>query len=133
MKTHEKLKEEPFVLVAELPRKNPAIKAQQVRYIPVRLKLMADGSYRAVEWKCLAYASLREVSSLTNIPRRTLARLAKCGLIRSNQPSPFILNIYLTDVEALIAKTEANPRYWDSVKRKCYLTGIRIQEARSTY
>lgn len=133
MKTHEKLKKEPFFLVTELPSKSRTIKAAQARYIPVKLQLMADGSYRAVEWKCLAYASLREVSSLTNIPRRTLARLAKCGLIRSNQPSPFIINIYLADIETLIAKTEKNPRYWDSVKRKCYLTGTSIQEAKSTY
>lgn len=129
MKAHEKLQQEPFFLVSELPKKRLEVKENQVRYIPTRLELQPDGSYKATEWQARAYGSIHDISKKTGIPRRALMRLTKCGLLTLISPTPFLQYLYYDEIEKFLQKIEANPRYWDEVKTRAYLRGEKLQNA----
>jgi hypothetical protein len=98
-------------------------------YIPTTTVRLADGSTLIRPGKAVKRARGSLVTKWTGVPRKTLAALAECGLIRRANPSPGAAYYYPAEVEALVARTESDPDFWNEVRTRAYLTGERLREA----
>lgn len=101
-------------------------------YFPVRCCALGDGTYRLVPGRPVRRGTSSQVSKATGVHRKVLHALADCGLIRRARPSPNTAFFYFAEVEALIRETEADPDYWNRVRRDAYLSGRRLKESRPT-
>jgi hypothetical protein len=98
-------------------------------YIPPTAVRLADGSTLIRPGKAVQRARGSLVAKWTGVPRKTLAALADCGLIRRCHPSPGVAHYYPAEVEALIARTEDDPDFWNQVRVRAYLTGRRLRKS----
>ena len=99
-------------------------------YLPVRSVKMPDGTYKIFPGCPIRRGTVAEVSKATGVARKTLAALAEAGFIRRARPSPNQSFYYFTEVEEHIRKTEDDPDYWNEVRKRAYLTGTSLKNAR---
>lgn len=101
--------------------------ADSTWYIPAKVIQLADGSTLIKPGKAIERAKAAHVARLTGVHRKTLAALADCGLIRRALPSPAGACYYPAEVEDLIARTEADPDFWNTVRTRAYLSGQKLK------
>jgi hypothetical protein len=101
-------------------------------YIPATTVKLADGSTLVKPGKAIQRATAAETARMTGVHRLVLHALADCGLLRRALPSPKNSFFYPGEVEALIRRTETDPDFWNSVRRKAYLQGSTLKTSRST-
>ncbi|MBK1884141.1 hypothetical protein JIN85_17100 [Luteolibacter pohnpeiensis] len=97
--------------------------------VPAKTVALGDGTFLIKPGKPVLRARATVVANMTGISLRTLCALADCGLIRRVSPSPRNPLYYPGEVEALLARTEAEPDFWNDVRSKAFLTGTRLDEA----
>jgi hypothetical protein len=97
--------------------------------IPRQALLLADGSTLVKPGKAVQRATVAQTVKITGVSRKTLAALADCGLIRRQRPSPNQSFYFPAEVEELLARTETEPGFWDSVKTRAFLQGINLKSA----
>jgi len=97
-------------------------------FTPNTVVRLADGSTLIRPGKAVQRAKGSLVAKWTGVHRKNLAALAECGLIRRCFPSPGAAHYYPAEVEALLARTEADPAFWNAVRRRAFITGQRLRE-----
>jgi hypothetical protein len=100
-------------------------------FIPAITVKLLDGSTLVKPGKAIQRATTTTTAKMTGIHRHVLNALADCGLIRRAQPSPGHCYFYPGEVEALIKRTEADPNFWNEVRRQAYLKGSSLKTSRS--
>lgn len=99
-------------------------------YTPTLVLRLADGSTMLKPGKPVQRGTSNQVSKWTGISKKNLRLLADIGLIREARPTPWTLFYYPAEVEDLISKTEADPNFWDKVKRDAYIQVRRLRDPR---
>lgn len=97
--------------------------------IPHKVILLPDGSSLIKPKAAIQRAKAAQCEKLTGVSRKVLARLAECGMIRRACPSPAGAMYYPAEIEEFIARTEADPDFWNDVRTKAYLTGKTIKDS----
>lgn len=103
--------------------------SEETWYIPAITVQLADGSTLIKPGKAILRATATVTSRRTGVKRPTLTALADCGLIRRQHPSPGQTFYFPGEVEALLAKTESDPKFWDAVKTKAFLKGRSLSKS----
>jgi hypothetical protein len=101
-------------------------------YIPAIAHKLADGSTLIKPGKAVCRGTASQVSKWTGVHRKVLSKLADCGLISRLHPSPGLTWYYPSEVETLIQKTQSEPDFWNTVKRKAFITGTSLRSAITT-
>ena len=97
--------------------------------IPATTVQLPDGSTLVKPGKAVQRAIGSRVAKITGVSVKTLAALADCDLIRRERPSPRQSFYYPGEVEELLAKTAADPDFWNKVRTQAFLTGSSLQNA----
>lgn len=100
--------------------------------IPAKTIQLPDGSVLVKPGTPVQRVKAAQAEKITGVSRKVLARLAECGMIRRASPSPSGAMYYPAEIEAFIARTEADPDFWTSVRTKAYLTGKNLKESHAS-
>lgn len=98
-------------------------------YTPTLVYRQPDGSYLLKPGKPQQRGTTAQVSKATGIHRKVLHRLADVGFIRRARPCPKVCLFYYADVEQFLAKTEADPDFWEGAKKSAFLRGTTLRTA----
>ena len=99
-------------------------------YTPTLVMKLADGSILIKHGKPVQRATSNQTASWTGISKKNLKILAEIGYIRQCRPTPSSVLYYPQEVEAFIARTEADINFWTEVRLKSYLQVRRLREPR---
>lgn len=99
-------------------------------YTPTLVMRLADGSTMLKPGKPVQRATSSQVAKWTGISKKNLRQLAEIGLIREARPTPWSLHYYPAEVEEFIAKTEADPDFWNKVRKDAYIQSRRLRDSR---
>lgn len=99
-------------------------------YVPKIWLRLADGSWILKFGKPVQRATSSQVAKWTGISKKNLRLLAEAGFIRECRPTPWSLFYYPAEVEDFILKTEADPDFWNKVRRDTYIRARRLREPR---
>ena len=99
-------------------------------FIPQTVIRLADGSTLIKPGRAIQRARVADVVRWTGVHRKTLSALADCGLIRRALPSPHAPHYYPGEVESLLRRTEEDPDFWTDVRRRAFLKGTRLKDAK---
>lgn len=102
---------------------------QAAWYIPAKPILLPDGSTLIKPGRAIQRAKASQCARFTGVHRRVLANLAECGYIRRASPSPAGAMYYPAEIEEFIARTEADPAFWNEVRIRAYLSGKTIRKS----
>ncbi len=97
-------------------------------YTPTLVMRLPDGSALLKPCKPIQRATGKQVAKWTGVSVATLRRLAETGFIRVAKVTKVKHLYYPGEVEEFIAKTEADPDFWDDVKVKAYLSARKMRE-----
>ena len=98
--------------------------------IPAKVIRLPDGSALVKPGTPVHRVKAAQAAKITGVSRKVLASLADCGFIRRASPSPSGAMYYPGEIEAFIAKTEADPDFWNSVRTQAYLSGKNLKNAK---
>lgn len=90
-------------------------------YTPTIVMRLADGSTLLKPGRPIQRATGDQVAKWTGVSLKTLRNLAETGFIRRAQITRVKHLYYPGEVEDFIAATEADPDFWDDVRKKAYL------------
>ncbi|MEO5915590.1 MAG: hypothetical protein ABIS50_15255 [Luteolibacter sp.] len=96
-------------------------------YTPTIVLRLAGNETLLKPGKPVQRGTAAQVSKWTGISTKTLRRMAEAGIIRESKPTPWLIFYYPGEVEELIAKTEADPAFWNEVRRAAYIEGRRLR------
>jgi hypothetical protein len=98
--------------------------------IPAITRKLPDGSTLVLPGKAIQRATVSATVKITGVPAKILHRLAECGLLTRELPSPFKSFFYPGEVQQFLKKTAEEPGYWDEVKTKAFLTGKDLRNSK---
>lgn len=82
---------------------------------------MADGSFYIKPLKPRLRATATYTARVTGVSLKNLRSLAEAGFIRVARPTPGSAFYYPQEIEEFILRTEADPAFWNKVRRDAYL------------
>lgn len=100
-------------------------------YTPTLVMRLAGGETLLKPGKPVQRGTPEQCSKWTGISRKTLKRLSEAGFIRVANPTPWLVFYYPGEIEDLIAKTEADPDFWNDVRRKAYIEARHLRAKKS--
>ncbi len=88
---------------------------------------LADGSFLLKPCKPCLRATAKHTAKLTGVSLKKLRVLAEAGFIRVARPTPGSTCYYPQEIEDFIRQTEADPDFWNKVRKDSYLSCARLR------
>lgn len=108
-----------------MPEKQPFREPAGGWYIPAHEMHLPDGSTLVKPGKAIRRGTTAQVAKWTGLDRRTLHRLADCGIITRARVA-FTYYFYPAEIEDLIRQSENDPGLWSDQWIDAYLRRRKI-------
>lgn len=100
----------------------------EVWHIPHVAVKLPDGSTLLRPQKAVLWVKIKDCVRMTGVEPKTLNRLAECGWLSRQRPSPNQSWFMPGEVFAFLERTR-DPEFWDKVRRMAFLKGERLEDA----
>jgi hypothetical protein len=98
-------------------------------HIPHTVVKLPDGSTLIRPGKAVLWMKIKDASKATGVEAKTLNRLAECGQLTRQRPSPNQSWFMPGEVFEFLEKTRG-PEFWNRVRRQAFLRGETLEDAR---